>query len=355
MRALVTSPGRPSSTRVAEVPDPQPTDELIRIRTLEVGVCGTDREIAAGRFGTAPAGSDDLILGHELLGAILEDGRGFSRGDFVTATVRRGCGGCSACDAGLPDSCLTGGYLECGIRGRHGFASELVLEHPDHLIPIPTRLRDVGVLAEPASVCARAIRHAFAVGQRQPWQVERVMVLGAGAIGLLATYLLRLQNLAVWTVARSRVTDRRAKLVEACGAHYVSTVDSSITAVAAELGGLDLVIEATGVSQVMADAIATARRNGVVCLLGVDATGTPVQLPGQVLGVEMVMRNLAVLGSVNATPSDWRAGIGGLAAMLERWPEATRELVGYRCAPDAFRDAFAFDGVKAALDFRASR
>jgi glucose 1-dehydrogenase len=354
MQALVTTPGKPSSTRVTELSDPRPGSELVRIQTLEVGVCGTDREIVAGRFGTAPAGSTDLVLGHELLGAVLDDGQGFSRGELVTASVRRGCRGCSACDADQADSCLTGEYLECGITGRHGFARELVVEHPEHLVVIPGRMREVGVLAEPASVCARAIRHSFAVGRRQPWEVERVLVLGAGAIGLLATYLLRIQDLPVCTMARPPRGSRTASLIEACGAHYASADESSIASVAAEFGGFDLVIEATGVAQVMGDALATTRRNGVICLLGVDATGTPIQLPGHVLGIDMVVRNLAVLGSVNATPSDWRAGIAGLDAMLDRWPDATRELVGYRCAPDSFADALAFDGVKATLQFATS-
>ena len=92
MQALVTTPGTPGSTRTAPVGDPPRRAGGVLIRTLEVGVCGTDREIDAGEFGTAPPGESELILGHELLGEVAEDGGGFAAGDLVTATVRRSCG-----------------------------------------------------------------------------------------------------------------------------------------------------------------------------------------------------------------------------------------------------------------------
>ncbi len=136
MQALVTTPGRPGSTRVADVPAPG-RREGVRIRTLEVGVCGTDREIDAGEFGSAPPGETDLILGHELLGEVAEDGAGFSRGDLVTATVRRSCEHCAACAEGAPDACDTGDYTERGITALQGFASELVVEDAANVVAIP--------------------------------------------------------------------------------------------------------------------------------------------------------------------------------------------------------------------------
>src|SRR4051794_10987363 len=159
MQALVTVPGSRGSTRVADVPAPRAADDRVVIRPLEVGLCGTDREISEGLFGVAPDGEHDLVLGHELLGAVEHDGHGFARGDLVTATVRRSCGHCAACAQGAPDSCDTGDYRERGITRLHGFASELVAEAPEHLVPVPATLGRLGVLSEPASVCERALRH----------------------------------------------------------------------------------------------------------------------------------------------------------------------------------------------------
>src|SRR4051794_16631518 len=240
MQALVTEPGVEDSTRVAEIPEATGDDGVL-IRVLEVGVCGTDREISNGLFGAPPEHERELVLGHEALGVVERDGRGFTRGDFVTATVRRSCRHCSACSEGFPDSCLTGDYVERGITRLNGFACELVVEDPGQLIPIPRSLGRFGVLAEPTSVCERALRHARAIGNRQPWQLERALVLGSGAVGLLSTYLLRLAGLEVWTASLEPSND----LIAASGAHYVQVPETPL----AELGGFDLVIEAAGSAQ----------------------------------------------------------------------------------------------------------
>ena len=106
MQALVVRPGAAHTTHVAEIPAPRPRDDEVPVRTLEVGICGTDREISEGLFGVAPEDDGVLVLGHELLGVVERDGHGFSRGDLVTAIVRRSCTHCHACDEGSPDSCL---------------------------------------------------------------------------------------------------------------------------------------------------------------------------------------------------------------------------------------------------------
>ena len=112
MLALVTEPAVPHSTRISDVPEP--TGDGVLLRVLEVGVCGTDREISEGLFGV-PAEGTSLVLGHESLALVERDGHGFSKGDLVTATVRRSCRHCLACEEGSPDSCLTGDYSERGI------------------------------------------------------------------------------------------------------------------------------------------------------------------------------------------------------------------------------------------------
>ncbi|MDX6397497.1 MAG: glucose 1-dehydrogenase [Gaiellaceae bacterium] len=349
MLALVTRPGVAHSTRVAEVPDAGVREGEVPVRALEVGVCGTDREISEGLFGVPPAEDTTLVLGHEFLGVVERDGHGFTRGDLVTATVRRSCSHCHACHEGSPDSCLTGDYSERGITRLHGFARELVAEDPSQLIGIPRSLGRLGVLAEPASICERGIRHARAIGGRQPWEPQRALVLGAGAIGMLSTYLLRLAGLEVWTVARSPGTDPRAELVSASGARYVSTTDQPLPALREEVGGFDLVIEATGNAQVMADSVGMLRRSGVACLLGIDPRRQTVELDGRVLGVDAILENRVVFGSVNAHRVDWLSAVEALDRARERWPDALEAFVGLRVPLDRFAEAFDHEGVKATL------
>jgi glucose 1-dehydrogenase len=354
MQALVTVPQRPGSTGVASVPEPGAAGGAVLVRPLEVGVCGTDREIAEGLFGVAPDGEDALVLGHELIGVVARDGHGFARGDLVAATVRRSCGRCAACAAGAPDACDTGDYLERGITRLHGFASELVAEAPEHLVAVPPALGRLGVLAEPASVAERGLRHVRAVGGRQPWGPRRALVLGTGAIGMLGTYLLRMDGLEVWTASRSPGGEK-ARLVEACGARHVATSEIVLADVAEDVGGFDVVLEAAGDAQLMLDALGLLRRNGVACLLGIDGRPRDVALDGRVLGVDAILGNRALFGSVNANRVDWTAAVEHLDGARERWPDELDAFVGLRVPLDGFADAFAFGGVKATLALEGSR
>ena len=342
MLALVTEPAVPHSTRVADVPEP--TGDGVLLRVLEVGVCGTDREISEGLFGV-PAEGESLVLGHESLALVERDGHGFSRGDLVTATVRRSCRHCLACEEGAPDSCLTGDYSERGITRLDGFARELVVEDPAQLIRIPTSLGRLGVLAEPTSICERAIRHALTIGGRQPWQLERALVVGAGSIGTISTYLLRLAGIEVWTASLEPSSD----LISASGARYVSTSDTSLADLVDETGGFDLVISAVPDAQVMADVLGLLRRSGVACLLGIDGRPQAVTIDGPVLGLDAVLENRVLFGSVNAHRQDWLAGVASLDRARERWPEQLEAFVGLRVPLDRFAEAFAYRGVKATL------
>jgi threonine dehydrogenase-like Zn-dependent dehydrogenase len=339
--ALVVEPGRARTTRVEDVPATEAREGEVLVRTLEVGVCGTDREISEGVFGVAPPDEPLLVLGHEALAVVEQSGYGFTRGQLVTAIVRRSCGHCIACAEESPDACLTGDYSERGITRLHGYARELVAEDPAQLVAIPSSLGRLGVLAEPASICERALRHARAIGGRQPWQHERALVIGAGAIGQLMTYLLRLADVDVWTAS----LEPENEVIVQSGARYVSTRDADLT----ELGTFDLVVEAAGNAHVMARALSMLRRSGVACLLGIDPRQQKVELEGPVLGVDTILENRVLFGSVNAQRQDWLAAVADLERAKERWPEALAELVTLRAPLDDFADAFEHRGGKAVL------
>jgi glucose 1-dehydrogenase len=214
---------------------------------------------------------------------------------------------------------------------------------------VPASLGRVGVLAEPASICARALRHACAVGGRQPWAPGRALVAGAGAIGMLCTYFLRLDGLDVWTAALEPPGSEKARLVEAAGARYAQASATPPAALAAEAGGFDIVIVAAGSAQLSLDALGFLRRNGVACLLGIDAHDRDVRLHGPVIGVDAILGNRALIGSVNANVIDWHDAVERLDAARRRWPDALDRFVGLRTTLDDFASAFAFGGVKATL------
>src|SRR5437762_4869184 len=317
MLALVAQPGHAHTTRIEEVPALHAREGEVLVRTLEVGVCGTDREISEGLFGIPPEDEPTLVLGHEALAVVERSGYGLTRGELVTATVRRSCGHCVACAADSPDSCLTGDYSERGITRLHGYARELVAEDPTQLVAIPKSLGRLGVLAEPTSICERALRHARTIGGRQPWELERALVIVAGAVGLLMTYPLRLADVEVWTAS----LESENELVEQAGACYASTQDDELS----ELGKFDLVIEAAGNAQLMAQTLSLLRRSGVACLLGIDPRDQKVELDGPVLGVDTILENHVLFGSVNAHRQDWLAAVDDLDRARERWPEALKQ------------------------------
>jgi threonine dehydrogenase-like Zn-dependent dehydrogenase len=341
VQALVAEPGRAHTTRLEDVPATEPREGEVLVRTLEVGVCGTDREISEGVFGVAPADERLLVLGHEALGVVERSGYGFTRGQLVTATVRRACGRCIACAEDAPDSCLTGDYSERGITRLHGYACELVAEDPAQLVAIPRSLGRLGVLAEPTSICERALRHARTIGGRQPWQLERALVIGAGAIGQLMTYLLRLAHVEVWTAS----LEPDNELIAHSGAHYVSTPATELS----ELGTFDLVVEAAGDAHLTAQALGRLRRGGMACILGIDPREQKVAIDGPVLGVDLILQNHVLFGSVNAQRRDWLAAVADLDRARERWPEVMEQFVKLRLPVDRFREAFEHRGGKATL------
>lgn len=337
--------------RLEAVPDPLPGPREVLVRTLDIGICGTDRAIEAGEYGVAPLDAEALIIGHEVVGVVERPGGGFERGTLVAATVRRPCGKCSNCAGGEMDACTTGLFAERGILSLDGFAGELFVERPKNLVTIPSALHRLGVLTEPMSICERSLRHAYAVGHRQGWQPRRAIVLGIGAIGMLTVYLLRLAGVETWAMGRRASTSERAQLVHEAGARYVATTDVSLSELASEIGGPDLIMEAAGDADLVAEALAALGTNGVLCLRGIDLETRPLSLPSTIFTTDFVLRNQAVLGSTNAAPGDWHRGVADLQAISRRWPDALSRIVGLRVKPDRFGDALAFQGVKATIAF----
>jgi threonine dehydrogenase-like Zn-dependent dehydrogenase len=315
MKALTIVPGKPHSGQLEEVAEPDPAEGTVLVEGLALGVCGTDREILDGLYGTAPQGHDRLILGHESLGRVLEapSGDGLQAGDLVVGIVRRPDRvPCPNCAAGEWDMCRNGQYTECGIKQRHGFGAQRYLLEPAYTVKLPAGMERVGVLTEPASIVAKAWEHIERIGRRAVWGPQRVLVTGAGPVGLLAAMMGVQRGLEVHVL--DRVTEGpKPALVRDLGATY-HTGDLQGT-----LEDADVVIECTGVGQLVFEVMATNAANAIVCLAGLSSGGRkfPVDVAG--LNRELVLENDVVFGSVNANRRHFQAAVEALARADRTW------------------------------------
>ncbi len=327
MDAAAIIPGKPNSVHLATLPKPEVTDvpggRGVLVRMLRVGLCGTDREINAAEYGTAPLGSEVLVLGHESFGVVEQVGPAvneFAPGDYVVPTVRRP--GASIYDVvGMPHMTTDDVYYEHGISMLHGFLTEYIVDAPEYLVQVPTPLNQVGVLVEPTSVAEKGVAQAYEIQRRlRVWQPRRAAVLGAGTIGLLATMVLRLRGLDVVTVALEEPPYLNSRLAEELGARYASTRQHTLQQVSQESGPFDIIFEATGYSPLAFQAMEVLGKNGVLVLSSVTGGNRTVEVPADAINLSFVLGNKVMVGTVNAGREHYSAGISDLALAESRYP-----------------------------------
>ncbi len=347
MRAMTVIPGKQDSVALTEMPEPPEEDGPVLVRTLAIGICGTDLEIINGEYGSAPPGQDRLIIGHESLGRVAEAApdTGFRTGDLVVGIVRRRDPvPCPACAAGHWDMCINGRYTERGIKGRHGYAAERYRIHPEYLVAVDPALGVLGVLLEPATVVAKAWDHIEKIGRRAAWAPEAVLVTGAGPIGLLAA-LLAVQR-GYKTYVLDRVTEgRKPEMVRRLGATYVNSWDLTEAAAAA-----DIVIECTGFVQLLLDAKREFPRYRIICLTGVSPVGTQSVFDPGLLNRNMVLQNSVLFGSVNANRQHYELAAKALAQADPQW---LADLITRHVPLNQWADAYTRqpDDIKTVLAF----
>ena len=332
MRAVAVTPRKPGSARQVELPVPAVADEVALMRVLEVGIDGTDTEINNGLYGEAPPGSDFLVIGHEALSVVEAVGKavqGFEPGDLVVSTVRRP-DDCPNCRAGESDMCLVGNYTERGIKGAHGYMGEYYSETPAFMVKIPPPLRPFAVLLEPLSIVEKATFQAWKIQERLLWQPKRAVVLGAGPIGILGTILLRLRGLEVHVYAKSTPESVQGRILEGLGAVYQSVDDHPVMGIKDELGQIDFILEGTGNSAVAFQAMAQVGTNGVLCLTGVSAGNRSIEIPADVINLEMVLGNRVTFGSVNANRRYFEMGVEHFQQAERQWPSIFQRLITRR-------------------------
>lgn len=372
MRAVAVVPER-RELRLIELEEPAlhgPHD--VKVRILDVGVCGTDREICRFEYGTPPASGHHLILGHECVGEVVEVGHAVTRvapGDLVVPMVRRPCphDHCTACQAEHQDFCFTGDFHERGIQSAHGFMTELIVDHERYMNVVPRALRDVAVLVEPLTIAEKALAQVWQVQQRLPWTCalepaepgapraacHRAVVIGAGPVGLLGAMALINAGFDTTVYSRGAAPNAKADIVAAIGGRYVDAEQTSVDELARQVGNIDLVYEAAGASQVAFEAMRVLGTNGIFTFTGVPGRRGPVSIDTDLLMRNLVLKNQVVLGTVNASRDVFEAAIADLSTFTRRWPQAVRSLITGRFPVEAHRELLLGDaaGIKNVLAF----
>jgi glucose 1-dehydrogenase len=311
---MTVIPGRPDSAELTERPEPEPKDGELLVEPLYLGVCGTDREILDGDHGEPPPGEERLVIGHELLGRVKEAGGELEEGQLVAGIVRRPDPvPCACCAKGEWDMCRNGQYTERGIKALDGYGAELVTIEDDFAIPIPDDLGTLGVLTEPSSILAKAWEQIDRIATRACSVHERVLVTGAGPIGLLAAMMGRQRDLEVHVLDRA-TEGIKPEVVRDLGAEYHT---GDITEVAKAIEP-DLVVECTGVAELVAAAMQHTAPGAIVCLTGV-APSRNLSVDIGALNNELVLENDVVFGSVNANRRHFEQAVESLRNADQDW------------------------------------
>jgi threonine dehydrogenase-like Zn-dependent dehydrogenase len=354
MRAVGVVPGE-REVRLIEHRTPKIDGaNQVKIRSLEVGVCGTDREICTFVYGSPPDGFDYLVLGHESLGEVIEVGIGVSQfkpGDLVVPSVRRPCGHahCLACREDKQDFCYTGDFTERGIKMTHGFLTEFYVDEEKYLTGVPSELRDVAVLVEPLTVAEKGLAQVRKIQQRLPWidpktppgqfgAGKNALVLGAGPVGILGAMLLLVNGFKTCVYSRSKPPNPKSELLESIGAKYISCEVEHVDQLAERVGNIDLVYEAVGTAKISYDVLRVLGLNGIYIFTGIPAPRPAIGIEADIIMRNLVLKNQVVVGTVNADREAFEGAIRDLGVFLKRWPQALRSLITGRYRIDQYRD-----------------
>jgi threonine dehydrogenase-like Zn-dependent dehydrogenase len=368
MKAIAVVPGT-RAVRIVERAEPSVTaSDSIKLRTVRVGICGTDRDEAAGGRAKAPPSHTDLVLGHEMFGQVLEVGRGVTLvrpGDYAVFTVRRGCGECRPCAMNRSDMCQTGLYSERGIWKMDGYQAEYIVDREQFAVRVPPELEAVAVLAEPLSIAEKAISEAVLIQTvRLPdatnsadWlSGKRCLVAGLGPVGLLAALALRLRGAEVWGLDVVNADTARPRWLDRIGGHYLNGRLLRGDTLVDHTGSFNVIVEATGIASLELDLLKALAINGVYVVTGIASGDGLATIAGARLMRRLVLRNQVMVGCVNASREHFQLAVSDLLQAEARWPRRTRDLITHRHPYHDFDSAFRHHGsdeIKVVLEWAA--
>jgi glucose 1-dehydrogenase len=357
VKAIAIVPGTAGSRLVERAEPSITTQNEIKVRIIRVGICGTDREEVSGGRADAPDGQKELVIGHEMFGQVVEVGSSVTRvktGDFAE---------CASCLMNRADMCQTGKYRERGIRGLDGYQTEFVVDHEQYIVQVPAQLEAVGVLMEPLSVVEKAIDEALQVqivrcpeaAVTPDWLHGRhCLVAGLGPVGLLAAMVLRLRGGQVYGLDVVDANTARPKWLDGIGGCYIDGRQVPADQVEKKIGGMDLILDATGIAPLEFNLLDALALNGMYVLTGIPGGDRPLQIPGAELIRQLVLDNQVMLGSVNAARGHFQMAADDLVQAHLRWGAQIAGLITNRHSPDEFaglKDQHQPDAIKEVIEW----
>ncbi len=361
MKALAVFP---SSREVRLIDHPEPViagPTEVKLRILEAGICGTDREVASFQHGAPPVDSPYLVIGHEALGEVIDVGgavTGLVPGDLAVLMVRRPCPDerCGPCRRGRQDFCITGDFAERGIQRAHGYMTEFVVDDEQYMVKMPKELREVAVLLEPLTVAEKAAEQVRVLVQRLPGDLKNdpsnlsAVVLGAGPIGLLGAMKLAATGLHTWVYSRNKADSMNVRIVSTIGARFISSTEHPPRDLAKIIGNISLVYEAIGVAKLSFDVLSVLGANGVFLFTGVPGVEAPIEVDAERIMRNVVLNNQVICGIVNAGRASFEEGVSDLGSFMQRFPAAIRDLITTRVTLDEASDAvLSKNGIKTVI------
>jgi threonine dehydrogenase-like Zn-dependent dehydrogenase len=280
-----------------------------------------------------------------MLGEVVEVGTAVRRvrpGDLAVLTVRRGCGQCLPCAMTRSDMCLTGEYLERGIRGLDGYQAEYVVDREQELVRVPPEVGLAGVLAEPLSVVEKAIDEALriqfarlpAAAAAPDWlEGRRCLVAGLGPVGLLTAMVLVLRGAEVHGLDIVEEASARPEWLRAIGGTYIDGRQLSPERIASTVGRMEFLVEAAGAPELAFDLIEALERNGIYILIGIPTGHCVASLPACDVVRDLVLENQVLIGIVNAARGHFRMAVDDLVRAHDRWPGQLERLITHHYAP----------------------
>lgn len=345
---------KPHTTDVALGDIREPTisaPDEVKVKIISVGICGTDREEVMGGRADAPPHRERLVIGHEMFGQVVQIGGAVKKakpGDYGVFMVRRGCGECAACKNDRSDMCYTGRYTERGIKAADGYQCQYVSDKEKFFVKTPASIKQIGVLTEPMSVAAKAIDEAVIIQSARlkdfddaaNWfHGKKTLVAGIGAIGLLASFALRLRGAEVFGLDIVDETNLRVHVLKEIGGKYINGKTINVSDIDDVVGQFDFVFEAAGIASLQMQLIDTLAMNGIYVATGIPGDSKLLNIDGSMLMQQLVLKNQVVAGSVNASIRHFEMAVHYLEQSMKKYPDAIARLITKQVSAEQYDKA----------------
>lgn len=328
MRAIVVNKGNQKAT-LADVPIPERGKGEALIRTLYVGIDGSDLQVIRNRaIDRTPPEDDYIILGHEAVGVVEDSGStSLTEGEIVVPTVRRP----KRDDIGKDfsreklDRAPSEVYNESGIRKEHGFMSEFFTAPEEDLVVLPKGLARYGHLVEPASIIEKTIELSMSARKEFNWTPNTFLIFGSGRLGVLAAAIFTVKSGGggVYVYGAEKRPNQSAYLVEDfLDGQYIYHENISVDEISRHYETADLAIEASGKPAHVFEGIRNLDTNGILITLGLPLQKENITIRGSQIHRELTLHNKAIMGAAKSNQSHFREAIKTLSKFPDSFFES---------------------------------